>query len=206
MHIDNHSDIQKLVTDKTIVSRDDRIGTIELSVYEKGVEKPELRREWELGSTYYNDYAFNIDLGTLVEDASEPSGLKIVSIQDSSTEASKVDPSKTVISPNNLIFSIDMYRKNREGKINEFVLSSTGIRRNVSFRLKNVVNSSNAIIDEKIPFDDEAKTNTTPPVKKFNWYDNTLPNADGKVAGAAENAKDIYIFYTTAIDVEKILK
>lgn len=208
MHIDNHDDIKKLSDDHTVVGRNDRIGTVTVRAFEKGVEKESLRHEWEINSTYYNEYAFNIDIGTLIPDADNPGEFKVVPVSECSKtdilddEGNKV---RACITPNNLIFTVDMYRKDKSSGVNDKILTPTGITRNVSFKLKNVVNSVNAIIDEKIPFDDEATYNATPPVKKFNWYDNALSDVDGTVAEAGAGANDVYILYTNSIDIDKII-
>ncbi|MDO5560942.1 MAG: type II secretion system protein [Oscillospiraceae bacterium] len=189
------------------VAKNAVLGTVTLRkfIVTGGATKEDLsfKKVWGANTDYYDDYAFNINLQTLAEvtDLSGVASNQYVNLNESLVSG--------VVSPSNFVMKIDLYKKVRiKGDLNNANLVDGNTNKTIAFKLKNLVNETGAISTERIDFKDPLTPSED--VRRFCWYDNTMPNAEtlnpGEVGSLeSSSSNDIYIIFTKAPQIEKII-
>ena len=201
LHISNPA--PGLITSGTPVALTSRLGTVTLITYKNGTETG--RRVWSDNTDYYDTYAFDISLQTLAEvDSTDINGNPI-------RETKLVDLDATAsggkVSPTNISMGIKMYRKDiiKPARTSANLVDSN-LQRTISFKLKNLVNSTNAISDEVIEFTDKTNFPAEESVRRFVWYDNTKISSGAEAVSGAAESGDIYFIFTKAPVIENVIK
>lgn len=199
LHINNPA--MDLSAAGTTIPVSSRLGEVSLTTYKNGVKGA--TKVWSQNTDYYDDYAFDISVQTVASIGS-------VDPSDSSktiTENKYIDLSDTgtatKVSPTNLAMGIKMYRKHAlkpDYVSADFIDSYTN--RTITFKLKNLITSTDALSTEYIEFQDSRIPVEEP--DRFWWFDNTKSNANS-VSGAAES-KDIYFIFTKSTVIENVIK
>lgn len=201
LHISNPA--PGLVAGGTPVALTSKLGTITLITYKNGAEVG--RRVWSENTDYYDTYAFDISLQTLAEvDSTDKDGnpIKETKLVDLDAIASGGK-----VSPTNISMGIKMYRKDiiKPARTSANLVDSN-LQRTISFKLKNLVNSTNAISDEVIEFTDKTNFPAEERVRRFAWYDNTKISSGAEAVNGATESGDIYFIFTKAPVIEKVIK
>lgn len=201
LHISNPA--PGLIAGGTQVALTSKLGTITLITYKNGAEVG--RRVWSEKTDYYDTYAFDISLQTLAEvDSTDKDGnpIKETKLVDLDAIASGGK-----VSPTNISMGIKMYRKDIIKPARTSAnLVDTNLQRTISFKLKNLVNSTNAISDEVIEFTDKTNFPAEERVRRFAWYDNTKISSGAEAVNGATESGDIYFIFTKAPVIENVIK
>lgn len=187
LHINNPA--MDLTDPATTVAVSSRLGTVTLSTYKNGVLTGS--RVWSDNTDYYDDYAFDISVQTVINDGTDN---KYVDIEETG--------SGTKVSPTNLAMGIKMYRKHAlkpDFVSADFIDSYT--HRTITFKLKNLVTKTDALSQETIAFQDGKFSDEYP--DRFTWFDNA--KSANKVPSAAAS-EDIYFIFTKAPVIENVIK
>lgn len=192
------------------VSKDAVIGTITLRKFKGGTEDTAYKRVWASNTDYYNDFAFKINLQTLTE-VPDGTGTKLdYATLDKTTVGGKVSPS-------NFVMKINMYKKVRvKGDLDNANLVDSKVNKTISFKLKNLCNSTGAISNEKITAfqtdaaDPTVKNKINKDVRRFCWYDNTLVSDSvltdpEKTTLTSGDSGDVCIIFTKTPFIEKVI-
>lgn len=169
------------------------LGSATLMTYTNGALTD--TKVWSSNTDYYEDYAMDITLQTVVEvdDGLGGKERKFIDLNEAMDGA---------VSANNFAMGIKMYRKNPvRGDLTNATLSDTFTNRTITFKLKNLVQSTGTFSMEELVFTD--KTNFPKyDVKRIEWFDNNSSHATAEPDSSA--SRDIYFIYTKVPVIESL--